>query len=100
MVRDLARKAGKEVDLLMFGQETEIDRNAVEEFYEPMVHMIRNAIDHGIEFPDEREKIGKPRRGASHLKAYHLGANIILRLWMMGEGWIKKRLFRKQKQTI
>ena len=54
LVRDLSKKSGKEVVLTMEGEETEIDRNMVEEIYEPLVHMIRNSVDHGIEMPEER----------------------------------------------
>lgn len=61
LVRDLAKSSGKTVGLEMFGEETEIDRNLVEELYEPLVHMIRNAVDHGIEMPDERRRQNRIR---------------------------------------
>ncbi|HYA40818.1 MAG TPA: Hpt domain-containing protein, partial [Syntrophobacteraceae bacterium] len=63
LVRDLSKKSGKEVVLAMKGEETEIDRNMVEEIYEPLVHMIRNSVDHGIEMPDERIGLGKEPTG-------------------------------------
>ncbi len=71
LVRDLAKKAGKDIQLVMSGEDTEVDRNMVEEIYEPLVHMIRNSIDHGIELPDERKAQKKPKQGTIFLKAYH-----------------------------
>ena len=58
LIRDLSKKAGKFVNLEMYGEDTEIDRNMVDEIYDPLVHMIRNSVDHGIEMPDEREAAG------------------------------------------
>lgn len=99
LVRDLAKNSGKEVVLLMSGEDTEIDRNVVEELYEPMVHMIRNAVDHGLEFPDERERIGKPRKGTIFLKAYHLGGNVIIEIKDDGRGLNKERIIEKAKTS-
>jgi two-component system chemotaxis sensor kinase CheA len=95
LVRDLARNSGKEVDLEMIGEDTEIDRNVVDELYEPMVHMIRNAVDHGLELPAEREAVGKNRRGTIELRAYHKGGNIIIEIADNGRGLDKKRIFDK-----
>ncbi len=95
LVRDLARNSGKEVDLEMFGEDTEIDRNVVDELYEPMVHMIRNAVDHGLETPAEREAAGKNRRGTIELRAYHKGGNIIIEIADNGRGLDKKRIIDK-----
>jgi len=95
LVRDLARKAGKDIQLEMTGQDTEIDRNMVEEIYEPMVHMIRNSIDHGIELPDEREATGKPRQGTIFLKAYHKGGNIVIEIEDDGRGLNRDRIREK-----
>ena len=64
IVRDLSRKMGKEVELKIFGEDTELDKSVIEELGDPLVHLIRNAVDHGIEMPDERAKAGKNRRGA------------------------------------
>jgi two-component system chemotaxis sensor kinase CheA len=60
LVRDLSRKAGKQVELELFGEETELDRNIVEDLADPLMHMVRNSVDHGIETPEERTKTGKP----------------------------------------
>ncbi len=95
LVRDLAKKAGKEVELRMTGEETEIDRNMVEEIYEPMVHMIRNAIDHGLELPEERTANRKPPRGTIYLKAYHKGGDIVIEIADDGRGLNKEKIRQK-----
>lgn len=99
LVRDLAKKAGKEVRLVMTGEDTEIDRNMVEEIYEPMVHMIRNSIDHGIEKPPEREANDKPRQGTIHLKAYHRGGDIVIEIEDDGQGLNRERIRKKAMET-
>lgn len=86
LVRDLSRKSGKEVTLVMRGEETEIDRNMVEEIYEPLVHMIRNSLDHGIEMPQDRVKAGKEPTGTITLSAEQKGGNIIIELQDDGRG--------------
>lgn len=78
VVRDLARELKKEVNLVIEGEETELDRSIVDEIYDPLVHLIRNAVDHGIEYPEEREIIGKPRAGLLRLSAYHEGNQIVI----------------------
>jgi two-component system chemotaxis sensor kinase CheA len=70
LVRDLAREKGKEVDFSVTGGDIELDRSILEELTDPLVHILRNAIDHGIEYPDERERLGKPRSGKITLNAY------------------------------
>lgn len=95
LVRDLAKKAGKEVQLVMSGEDTEIDRNMVEEIYEPMVHMIRNSVDHGLETPQEREKAGKPRRGSIFLRAYHKGGDIVIEIEDDGKGLDREKILEK-----
>ena len=78
VVRDLARELRKEVKLIIEGEDTELDRSIVEEIADPLVHLVRNAIDHGIEPPEERELIGKPRQGTVRLAAYHEGNHIVI----------------------
>lgn len=85
-VRDLAREHGKEVDLVIQGGETELDKQMLERVNDPLMHMLRNAIDHGIETPDEREAGGKPRRGAIWLRAYPLGGTIVIEVQDNGRG--------------
>ena len=86
LVRDLSKKSGKEVTLEMKGEETEIDRNMVEEIYEPLVHMIRNSVDHGIELPAERENVGKARNGTIRISAAQKGGNIVIDIEDDGRG--------------
>jgi len=86
LVRDLSRKSGKEVTLEMKGEETEIDRNMVEEIYEPLVHMIRNSIDHGIESPEERKAAGKVLPGVIVISAEQKGGNIVIEIEDDGRG--------------
>ena len=95
LVRDLARKAGKEAQLVMSGEDTEIDRNIVEEMYEPMVHMIRNSIDHGLELPEEREAVNKPRQGTIYLRAYHKGGDIVVEIEDDGRGLNREKILEK-----
>jgi len=95
LVRDLAKKAGKEVQLVMSGEDTEIDRNMVEELYEPMVHMIRNSIDHGLELPQEREAANKPKQGSIYLKAYHKGGDIVIEIQDDGQGLNREKILKK-----
>jgi two-component system chemotaxis sensor kinase CheA len=98
LVRDLAKNSSKEVGLEMFGEETEIDRNVVDELYEPMVHMIRNAVDHGIEPPEEREREGKDCKGTICLHAYHRGGNIIIEIEDDGRGLNREKIIAKAKE--
>ncbi len=97
LVRDLAKNSGKEVKLKMSGEDTEIDRNVVDELYEPMVHMIRNSVDHGIETPEERQESGKTRSGKIHLMAYHQAGNIVVEILDDGRGLDKERIIEKAK---
>jgi two-component system chemotaxis sensor kinase CheA len=97
LVRDLARNSGKKVKLTMEGEETEIDRNVVDELYEPMVHMIRNSVDHGLETPQEREAGGKGAEGEICLKAFHRGGNIVVEISDNGRGLNKARIVEKAR---
>jgi len=85
-VRDLAREANKEIDLIITGEGTELDRSVIEEIGDPLVHIIRNSCDHGIELPDEREAKGKPRKGTVRLTAAQEGSNIIIEVKDDGKG--------------
>ncbi|MBN2331533.1 MAG: chemotaxis protein CheA [Deltaproteobacteria bacterium] len=95
LVRDLAKKSGKEVDLQMSGEETEVDKNMVDLLYDPLVHMIRNSVDHGIGTPAERQAAGKPATGTVQLKAYHRGGNIIIEIIDDGKGLDAEKIRRK-----
>ncbi|MBF0118121.1 MAG: chemotaxis protein CheA, partial [Desulfobacterales bacterium] len=99
LIRDLSRTSGKEVSLEMSGEDTEIDRNVVDKLYEPLVHMIRNAVDHGLETQEEREKAGKNKRGNISLRAYHKGGNIIIEIEDDGKGLDKDKIIEKAIST-
>jgi len=97
LVRDLARNSGKQVRLTMSGEDTEIDRNVVDELYEPMVHMIRNSMDHGLELPAERERAGKDPGGEINLRAFHRGGNIVVEISDDGRGLNRERIIEKAR---
>lgn len=86
VVRDLARSLKKEIDLKMEGEDTDLDKNLVEALADPLVHLVRNSVDHGIEQPEEREKNGKPRRGTVMLSAAQEGDHILLSIADDGKG--------------
>lgn len=95
IVRSLARDLGKEVDLQIFGEETELDRSVVDEIGDPLIHLIRNAMDHGLETPEERMEVGKPRTGTLVLSAVHEGNSIIISIKDDGRGIDTDRVGRK-----
>jgi len=86
IVRNISRDLGKEVELKVFGEETELDRSVVDEIGDPLTHLIRNSLDHGIEMPDERERLGKPRVGTVVLSATHEGNQIVISIKDDGKG--------------
>ncbi|MEW6423880.1 MAG: chemotaxis protein CheA [Bacillota bacterium] len=86
MVRDLAHKMGKEVDFIIEGRETELDRNVIEVIGDPLIHLLRNSVDHGIEPPEERMRLGKPRTGKILLKAAYVEGQIEITLSDDGRG--------------
>ncbi|HVO66767.1 MAG TPA: chemotaxis protein CheA [Syntrophales bacterium] len=95
LVRDLSKSAGKAVNVVTIGEDTEIDRNMVEEIYNPLVHLVRNAVDHGIESAEERIKSGKKETGTIQLKAYHKGGNILIEISDDGKGLNKEKILNK-----
>jgi len=99
MVRDLARDAGKQIDLQISGEETELDKSVVEEIGDPLVHLIRNAVDHGVEMPADRAKAGKPEKGTVKLWAEHQGNHIVIAIEDDGKGMdpevLKKKAIEK-----
>ncbi|QJQ21750.1 chemotaxis protein CheA [Pseudomonas sp. SK] len=86
LVRDLARQLKKEINLELVGEETDLDKNLVEALADPLVHLVRNAVDHGVEMPDEREAAGKPRMGRVVLSAEQEGDHILLSISDDGKG--------------
>lgn len=99
LVRDCARKMNKEVELVIEGGDTELDRNVVDALNDPLVHMVRNSIDHGVELPEEREASGKPRVGKLTLRAYHQGGSINIEISDDGKGLNKDRILKKAVQN-
>lgn len=99
MVRDLARELNKSIDLNISGEETELDKSIVEEIGDPLVHIIRNSCDHGIETPDVRVAAGKPELGTVELKAYNEGNHIVIEITDDGKGLnaesLKQKAFEK-----
>ncbi len=95
LVRDVALKAGKVVELVTDGEETELDRTMVDAIADPLVHMVRNAVDHGLEAPAERERLGKPRAGRVHLAAFQQGGSVIVELRDDGRGLNRDRILAK-----
>jgi len=95
VIRDLSKSSGKEIILQMTGEETEIDRNMVDALYEPMVHMIRNSADHGLELADERVLKGKTPHGTVYLRAFHKGGNIVIEIEDDGRGLNKEKIMEK-----
>ena len=86
MIRDLSRELGKQIDLEISGEETELDKSIVEEIGDPLVHIIRNSCDHGIEDPETRKAMGKPEKGLVQLKAYNEGNHIVVEIVDDGKG--------------
>ena len=95
LIRDLAKNAGKSVNIEIVGEETEIDRNMVDEIYNPLVHMVRNAVDHGLETPEDRIKAGKSEKGLISLRAYHRGGNIVIEISDDGRGLNRQKILDK-----
>jgi len=95
LVRDLSVTQHKKVHLQLLGEDTEIDRNIVEELADPLMHMIRNAVDHGIESPDLRTEQGKPAQGTVKLQASHQGGGIVIRISDDGKGMDPERIRQK-----
>lgn len=95
LVRDLSRKLGKSIELAISGEDTEIDRGIVEALADPLTHIIRNSIDHGLEFPDERVRQGKPARGRVSIDARQQGGNVVIELADDGRGIDTARIRQK-----
>ncbi len=86
LVRDLSHELGKEIELTTEGAETELDKTVIERLNDPLVHLIRNSIDHGIEIPEERDSLGKPRCGMVNLAARHSGSHVLIEVSDDGKG--------------
>jgi len=95
VVRDIARDTGKEIELIISGEETELDKQVIESIGDPLLHMIRNSCDHGVETPDVRLAKGKPRMGTVNLSAYHEGNHVVIEIKDDGAGMDPNKLKRK-----
>ncbi len=95
MVRDLSQKLNKKIELRLSGESTELDKTVMEKIGDPLVHLVRNSIDHGIEPPQERLAAGKPETGVVHLNAYHQGGNIVIEIEDDGRGLDRDKLLAK-----
>ncbi len=95
LVRDVSRKAGKTVELHITGEDTELDKNVIQQIGDPLVHMVRNAVDHGVESPEDRQQAGKETTGHVHLSAFHHGGNIVIEIRDDGKGLDRDKLIAK-----
>ncbi len=95
VARDISAKQNKKVDFMTSGEDTELDRSVVEELNDPLLHMIRNSMDHGIEPEEKRAAAGKPPVGSLHLRAYHQGGNIVVEIEDDGGGLNRDRILAK-----
>jgi two-component system chemotaxis sensor kinase CheA len=95
VVRDLGVKQNKKVHFVTSGEDTELDRGVVDELNDPLLHMIRNSMDHGLETPEKRAASGKPEMGTLHLRAYHQGGNIVVEVEDDGAGLSRERILKK-----
>ncbi len=95
VVRDLSKKVGKPVDLITEGEDTEIDRTMVDILADPLVHMVRNSLDHGLESPDDRRAAGKPPRGRLQISAFQAGGSVVIEVRDDGRGLDRERILAK-----
>jgi two-component system chemotaxis sensor kinase CheA len=98
MVRDLSQRLGKQVELKLIGDQTELDKTVLEKIGDPLVHLVRNSIDHGIELPQARVAAGKPAAGVISLEAYHKGGNIVVEVCDDGGGLQRDRILAKARE--
>ncbi len=95
VVRDITRSNGKSVRLVISGEKTELDKRMIDELGDPLIHMVRNSVDHGVELPEEREAKGKPREGTVTLDAFHRGNSIYIQVTDDGKGLDPEKILRK-----
>lgn len=97
MVRDLSKQLGKKIELKLIGEQTELDKTVMEKIGDPLVHLVRNALDHGLEMPKERKAAGKPETGTITLNAFHQGGNIIIEIIDDGKGLNREKILAKAR---
>jgi two-component system chemotaxis sensor kinase CheA len=98
MIRDLGQRLGKKLELKMSGDQTELDKTVLEKIGDPLVHLVRNSVDHGIEMPDKRRAVGKDEQGTICLHAYHKGGNVIVEVSDDGAGLNRDRILAKARE--
>ncbi len=98
IVRDTSAQLSKNIQLIMAGENTEVDKTVIEQLGDPLTHMIRNSVDHGIETPEKRRELGKPEVGSIYLSAYHQSGKIIIEVSDDGSGINRSRVLEKAKQ--
>jgi len=98
LVHDLSAELGKQVELVTEGAETEIDKTVLDQLADPLIHLIRNSLDHGIEAADVRRQRGKPERGTIKLVAEHTGSNVVVRIEDDGKGLDREAILRKARE--
>lgn len=98
LVHDLSSKLGKQIEIKLSGEQTELDKTVMEKIGDPLVHLVRNSIDHGIEKPEQRRAAGKSETGLVHLNAYHQGGNIVIEISDDGAGLNKDRILAKARE--
>lgn len=98
LVHDLSSKLGKKIELKLSGEQTELDKTVMEKIGDPLVHLVRNSIDHGIEKPEVRRAAGKPETGKVHLNAFHQGGNIVIEISDDGAGLNRDKILAKARE--
>ncbi|WP_019583360.1 chemotaxis protein CheA [Thioalkalivibrio sp. ALE16] len=99
LVHDISGQLGKQIELTLKGEYTEIDKTVMEHLGDPLVHLVRNAVDHGIEMPDARAAAGKPKTGQVSLEAYHRGGNVVIEIRDDGKGMDADRILAKARDA-
>ncbi len=97
LVRDISGKMGKQIELVIKGEQTELDKTVLEKIGDPLVHLVRNSLDHGIETPEERRAAGKAETGVLTLNAYHAGGNIVIEVRDDGRGLPREKILAKAR---
>jgi two-component system chemotaxis sensor kinase CheA len=98
MILDVAAKLGKEVEVVALGADIEIDKVLIERIVDPLTHLVRNGLDHGVEMPEEREAAGKPRKGRITLNASYFGGGILIEFSDDGRGLCRHRILEKARE--
>jgi two-component system chemotaxis sensor kinase CheA len=99
IVRDMSKRLAKEVHLDIIGEETEVDKNIIEHISDPLMHLVRNSVDHGMEDPEEREAKGKPRAGVVTLEAKNAGSDVLIIVRDDGKGLSREKILKKAREN-